>query len=388
MRCILYKFHHFGRTITDRKKFEEGVFLDLRNLRVGTDAILENPKLELLDFLHKNQCIRTQKKQKVFFWFNVAHDKLMADALERDIKRERSNQSTVSVALREPALSFNYDAHSSKSIETQLAEHLALPRFRPTSINTPNSAASSKVPEKAKYAKVGGRPNTPVEDRPYKRAPESDPEEQTFVKKSRHLITEDDFPLDYLAREVPYPPNSLELFPQDSFYAPFYGPSPGYFNQAGLAPFLESPINIVKNDDYILEQTPLPRFSALPIQMFIPRLASEGQSSFPMLPPLSAIPGIWSSYGSHFPLLATDNRPTIEDQQALTASAFVMPNSFEQFYQNPTSNKASAVDYIAEKSEKDNLNNASSAGDEAFAKGKESDNKIPTPDSTKQTSEV
>ncbi|RKP32109.1 STE-domain-containing protein, partial [Metschnikowia bicuspidata] len=109
VRCIMYKFQHFGRTITDRKKFEEGVFLDLRNLRVGNDAVLETPKLKFLDFLHKNQCIRTQKKQKVFFWFNVAHDKLMADALERDIKRERSGQSAVSTAVHEPALSFHYD---------------------------------------------------------------------------------------------------------------------------------------------------------------------------------------------------------------------------------------------------------------------------------------
>ncbi|KAF8003953.1 hypothetical protein HF325_001401 [Metschnikowia pulcherrima] len=93
VRCILYKFQHFGRTVTDRKKFEEGIFLDLRNLKAGTDSVLENPKLEFLEFLYKNLCLRTQKKQKVFFWFNVPHDKLMADALERDIKKEKAGQT-------------------------------------------------------------------------------------------------------------------------------------------------------------------------------------------------------------------------------------------------------------------------------------------------------
>lgn len=66
------------------KKFEEGVFSDLRNLKPGQDACLEEPKVRslsaditsvlhtsqspFLDLLFKYQCIRTQKKQKVFYW--------------------------------------------------------------------------------------------------------------------------------------------------------------------------------------------------------------------------------------------------------------------------------------------------------------------------------
>ncbi|EGV60405.1 hypothetical protein CANTEDRAFT_127609, partial [Yamadazyma tenuis ATCC 10573] len=92
VRCIVYKFQQFGRKIIDRKKFEEGIFSDLRNLKTGTDAILEHPKSAFLDFLYKNNCLRTQKKQKVFFWFSVAHDKLMADALERDLRKEHAGQ--------------------------------------------------------------------------------------------------------------------------------------------------------------------------------------------------------------------------------------------------------------------------------------------------------
>jgi transcription factor STE12 len=53
------------------KKFEEGVFSDLRNLKPGTDACLEEPKSPFLDLLFKHHCIRTQKKQKVFYWYVV-----------------------------------------------------------------------------------------------------------------------------------------------------------------------------------------------------------------------------------------------------------------------------------------------------------------------------
>lgn len=126
------------------KKFEEGVFSDLRNLKPGVDACLEEPKVRIslsyptlayldfsfptyfhitnhdvltlhnlqspfLDLLFKYQCIRTQKKQKVFYWFSVPHDRLFLDALERDLKREKMGQEPTTHVVGEPALSFTYD---------------------------------------------------------------------------------------------------------------------------------------------------------------------------------------------------------------------------------------------------------------------------------------
>lgn len=102
------------------KKFEEGIFSDLRNLKSGTDASLEEPKSAFLDFLYKNNCIRTQKKQKVFYWYSVPHDRLFLDALERDLKREKMGQEATTVAVSEPALSFQYD--SSQSLYEQLTK--------------------------------------------------------------------------------------------------------------------------------------------------------------------------------------------------------------------------------------------------------------------------
>ncbi|KAM0747792.1 STE-domain-containing protein, partial [Meredithblackwellia eburnea MCA 4105] len=69
VRALNFRFLAFGRPVRNSKKFEEGVFSDLRNLKSGTDATLEEPKSEFLEMLFKSNCIRTQKKQKVFYWF-------------------------------------------------------------------------------------------------------------------------------------------------------------------------------------------------------------------------------------------------------------------------------------------------------------------------------
>ncbi|KAI8343755.1 STE like transcription factor-domain-containing protein, partial [Chlamydoabsidia padenii] len=105
IRSLTFRFHAFGRPITNTKKFEEGIFSDLRNLKPGMDARLEEPKSDLLEMLYKNDCIRTQKKQKVFFWYSVPHDRLFLDALERDLKREKLGLVPSTTAMAEPALS-------------------------------------------------------------------------------------------------------------------------------------------------------------------------------------------------------------------------------------------------------------------------------------------
>lgn len=90
VKILQFRFHAISRPIVNSKKFEEGIFSDLRNLKAGVDAALEEPRSKFLDFLYRHGCIRTQKKQKVFYWFHVPHDRLFMDALERDLKRESS----------------------------------------------------------------------------------------------------------------------------------------------------------------------------------------------------------------------------------------------------------------------------------------------------------
>lgn len=120
VRCLTFRFQAFGRPVKNGKKFEEGIFSDLRNLKSGTDATLEEPKSPFLDFLYRNSCIRTQKKQKVFYWYSVPHDRLFLDALERDLKREKAGQEATTMAVSEPALSFEFD--STQSLYEQLTK--------------------------------------------------------------------------------------------------------------------------------------------------------------------------------------------------------------------------------------------------------------------------
>lgn len=148
VRCLSFRFQAFGRPVKNSKKFEEGIFSDLRNLKSGTDASLEEPKSQFLDFLYKNNCIRTQKKQKVFYWYSVPHDRLFLDALERDLKREKMNQEATTGAVSEPALSFKYD--SSQSLYEQLTKSQqtnssSLGAQQPFSFNQTHSQSTSPV---------------------------------------------------------------------------------------------------------------------------------------------------------------------------------------------------------------------------------------------------
>ncbi|KAJ5723900.1 hypothetical protein N7488_001935, partial [Penicillium malachiteum] len=144
VRCLAFRFQAFGRPVKNSKKFEEGIFSDLRNLKAGTDATLEEPKSAFLDFLYKNNCIRTQKKQKVFYWYSVPHDRLFLDALERDLKREKMGQEATTVAVSEPAMSFEFD--SSQSLYEQL-----------TKAQQANSSSFA-----AHASTTYGQPNSPV----------------------------------------------------------------------------------------------------------------------------------------------------------------------------------------------------------------------------------
>lgn len=145
VRCLSFRFQAFGRPVKNSKKFEEGIFSDLRNLKSGTDASLEEPKSPFLDFLYKNNCIRTQKKQKVFYWYSVPHDRLFLDALERDLKREKMSQEATTVAVSEPALSFQYD--SSQSLYEQLtkAQQANSSSFNAQQVSFPPSQSTSPV---------------------------------------------------------------------------------------------------------------------------------------------------------------------------------------------------------------------------------------------------
>jgi transcription factor STE12 len=80
----------------------------------------------------------------VFYWYSVPHDRLFLDALERDLKREKMNQEATTVAVSEPAMSFEFD--SSQSLYEQL-----------TKAQQANSSSFA-----AHASTTYGQPNSPV----------------------------------------------------------------------------------------------------------------------------------------------------------------------------------------------------------------------------------
>ncbi|PVH17980.1 uncharacterized protein CXQ87_000890 [Candidozyma duobushaemuli] len=303
VRCILYKFQQFGRTITDRKKFEEGIFSDLRNLKAGTDAVLEEPKSEFLDFLFKNSCLRTQKKQKVFYWFNVPHDKLMADALDRDLKREKLGQTPTSVASKEPALSFNYEEDTSASLYEQLTAHLDMTS---QSIDVPVKGDPAESPEYVCHSRVPGYEDEVADEN------EDDDEE------------DDDFPLDYIQEPHTAPGEYITL---DGAYhsGAYINALDNDFDSIDASFIQRQPVatNIASTDDYLIEQTqPARSLQSEPKSMF-PRSANE-ETSF-----MSSSPAqIHAQYPTNIPSAA------VSQYSAQTMVPYPIPTSavMSQFY--------------------------------------------------------
>ncbi|KAJ2618124.1 hypothetical protein H4S08_000048 [Coemansia sp. RSA 1365] len=127
IRALVHRFRDIKRPVLNMKKFEEGVFSDLRSLKPGVDARLEMPRSEFLELLYKHHCVRTQKKQKVFYWCSVPHDMLFRDALERDLKREAMGiEPTTKIAEDADPSSFVVigDVELPLSVPPTLAAHM------------------------------------------------------------------------------------------------------------------------------------------------------------------------------------------------------------------------------------------------------------------------
>ena len=90
VRFLTHRYETFtGRKPANVKKFEEGVFSDLRRLSPPKDCILEGTRSDFLLFLYDYDCVRSKKKQKVFFWssFVACYNNLFCDAIDRELAR-------------------------------------------------------------------------------------------------------------------------------------------------------------------------------------------------------------------------------------------------------------------------------------------------------------
>ncbi|KAJ2086685.1 hypothetical protein IW140_005761 [Coemansia sp. RSA 1813] len=160
IRALVHRFQDIGRPVVNMKKFEEGVFSDLRSLKPGSDARLEPPRSEFLELLYKHHCVRTQKKQKVFYWNSVPHDLLFREALERDLKREAMGI--------EPTTKICDDADPNSVVEIDGVElPLSVPptlaahtRIKPAAASPADDASASCSKIRVSSALVSVKPNS------------------------------------------------------------------------------------------------------------------------------------------------------------------------------------------------------------------------------------
>jgi transcription factor STE12 len=97
IKIIVFKFNLIKRPVVNMKKMEEGIYSDLRQY----PGIIENPKSKFIDYLFKNSCLRSRKKQKVFYWDQIDHALLFINALNRDLRREVLNQTPCSIPTKD-----------------------------------------------------------------------------------------------------------------------------------------------------------------------------------------------------------------------------------------------------------------------------------------------
>ena len=227
MRCLAFRFQAFGRPVKNSKKFEEGIFSDLRNLKAGNDASLEEPKSPFLDFLYKNNCIRTQKKQKVFYWYSVPHDRLFLDALERDLKREKAGQEATTVATYEPALSFEFD--QSQSLFEQLTKTNSAAQHMPA-FSTPQEVYSqSASPNLAAAADSMPPPPTSMVSQAMQSMPQDGFNDMTSYSQTQMPVANGITSRDYYDHN-PMPSAVTAAQRQGSMPAPYleYSPAPSF----------------------------------------------------------------------------------------------------------------------------------------------------------------
>nr|AGO06026.1 transcription factor STE12 [Volvariella volvacea] len=121
VRALVFRFEAFGRPVRNMKKFEEGVFSDLRNLKPGIDACLEEPKVSDSEF-HSRLIYPIRLVFFAQLWLSVLLD-LQGVANERVIGEINDDDGQV----RKEALLNRQEKNGARNIRLEMREAPALP---------------------------------------------------------------------------------------------------------------------------------------------------------------------------------------------------------------------------------------------------------------------
>lgn len=87
LKIVQFRLRQAGIRDADPRKIERGIISTLRGLRPGRSSILLESRDPLMSRLDALGCIKTRKRQKVFLWDAVDHQRLFQDALARELRR-------------------------------------------------------------------------------------------------------------------------------------------------------------------------------------------------------------------------------------------------------------------------------------------------------------
>ncbi|TPX38126.1 hypothetical protein SmJEL517_g00162 [Synchytrium microbalum] len=146
LKIVEFLLVKLGRPIREGhlKKWEEGLFSDLRQLKVPTGCSLEQPRSRLLQYLFQAGAIRTQKKQKVFKLQAVKIEKLFLEALRRDLKRVEMGQPSTTEVKNESTTEAIKRAHALLAISPPSHEEALLVVRTPGIVDSPAQPTPSK----------------------------------------------------------------------------------------------------------------------------------------------------------------------------------------------------------------------------------------------------
>lgn len=88
LQKALYQLRIVDYNLRDIRLFEETIIGDLRTFRKNGIFILEKASSPLLCHMLTLNCIKTQKRQRVFLWNKFDHECMFEDAMKKERKRK------------------------------------------------------------------------------------------------------------------------------------------------------------------------------------------------------------------------------------------------------------------------------------------------------------
>lgn len=127
IRILTFRLHVLGYRIANTTKLSEGVYSDLRTCRPGSDYVQLDAGEAVLLAAASVGATQSTKAQRIFRWGSFDHDRLLINALQRDVDRTLRREERVILPRSEPATLFRPERSDSSLVSrSQLLPSIVL----------------------------------------------------------------------------------------------------------------------------------------------------------------------------------------------------------------------------------------------------------------------